>query len=74
MEPLYEAPDDAGAPKVYLSDLPLTGSRTIPVCREQLLAHDKPINTLYADWYLLQNIFHRMRGADRAFILVTKGA
>ena len=58
---------------VYVADLPLVGSRTVPVEEDcQRLAGDRP--SLYFDWALIWNVLAQMRSGERAFFVVTSGA
>lgn len=58
---------------VYVADLPLVGSRTVPVEEDcQRLAGDRP--SLYFDWALIWNVLAQMRSGERAFFVVTNGA
>lgn len=58
----------------YVADLPLTGHRTVPPPKNSTLIPADLTNTLYTDWFIIQDVIGRMREGDSAFFLVTKGA
>lgn len=59
---------------VYVGDLPLAGNRTVPPPKKSKLIPPDFNNTLYTDWFIIQDVLGRMKNGDSAFFLVTKGA
>ncbi|MBP3480362.1 MAG: N-6 DNA methylase, partial [Clostridia bacterium] len=66
--------DEKKEARVYVADFPLIGSRTIPTPPEIRFISDDAKSSIYADWFMIQQTLERMNDADRAFLLVTKGA
>lgn len=59
-------------PSVYVADFPLSGNRVVPSpASVKRLDNGRP--SIYADWFMIHQIFERMEANDRAFLLVTKG-
>ena len=65
--------EDSKNPVIYLSDLPLTGNKTVPIHGDNAIV-PIDISTVYADWYVMQEVLGRMKAGDKAIFLVTKGA
>lgn len=60
------------SPAVYIADLPLVGSYTLPVDKNDSLAGK--LTSLYSDWAFIRTVWKQMRSGERAFFVVTNGA
>ncbi len=64
---------DSANSKVVVADIPLAGSRTISVPKNDVFLSERK-RTIYADWLIIYKILQQLNSGERAFLLVTKGA